>query len=562
MMQMPSPPERLLVCAAWPYAKSSTYVGQIAGSILPSDIFARYHRMSGHSVLMVSGSDMHGTPITLEADQEGISPGELAMRYHQQILPIWKRLGIEFDIYTSTATENHHRCTQEVFLHLLQQGYIFKDWMDAPYCGNDRRFLPDRYVEGTCPYCSFGAARGDQCENCGRMLDPAQLLDPRCRRCGHSGIEMRETEHFYLDLPAFADTLREWLQTSKEHWRPNTLNFALHWLQEGLVPRAITRDIDWGVPVPLAGYEDKRFYVWFDAVIGYYSASVEWAESRTDPDAWRQWWQPGAESRGSSSHAYYFVGKDNIAFHTIFWPAILLGLGDMALPFDVPASEFMTMGGNKSIATRGDVVWTKDVLDRYDADSLRFYLASVLPEQRDSNFSYQDLVRHNNDELVAAYGNAVHRVLTFLRRHYNGTVPAPGQFSSRDTAMLAEIQQSFVTVGQAISRVHLREGLKAAMALARSANRYLDEQAPWKRISTDPAMTATTIYVMLQVLNSMKALFAPYLPFSSQKLHELLGYSGDVSQCRWEAATLPHGRALPAPTPLFRKLDPPLASDG
>jgi methionyl-tRNA synthetase len=256
------------------------------------------------------------------------------------------------------------------------------------------------------------------------------------------------------------------------------------------------------------------------------------------------------------------VGKDNIAFHTLFWPAILLGLGDMALPYDVPASEFMTMSGYKSTASRGDIVWAKDVLDRYDADSLRFYLASVLPEQRDSNFSYQDLVRHNNDELVASYGNAVHRVLTFLRHHYNGTVPSPGQFSSRDHAMLAEIQQSFETVGQAISRVHLREGLKGTLALARSANRYLDDQAPWKRISTDPAMCATTMYMMLQVLNSLKVLFAPYLPFSSQKLHQLLGYSGDVTQCRWETAALPAGQTLPAPTPLFRKLDPPLAIQG
>lgn len=556
------PGDRVLVCIAWPYAKSSTHVGQIVGSILPGDIFARYHRMKGSDVLMVSGSDEHGTPIVVDAEREGISPRELVARYHAQILDVWRRMGISWDLYTETTTENHYRVTQDFFLRLLEHGDIFKDTMDSPYCPTDRRFLPDRYIVGTCPYCGFPDARGDQCDNCGRTLDPAQLLNPKCRICGSvdSSIEIRPTEHFFLDLPKFEPRLREWIQASKDHWRPNVVNFALNWLKEGLRPRAITRDLDWGVPVPLPGYDDKRIYVWFDAVIGYFSASVEWAAQAGLPDSWKRFWvlEPDGQA---PSRSYYFIGKDNIPFHTIIWPAMLMGYGGLALPYDVPANEFMTMGGFKASSSRGNVIWTKDVLDLYGPDPLRFYLASTMPEGHDTDFTFDELVRRNNDELVATYGNAAHRVLTFLRKHFEGRVPEPGTLREADEAMLATVRRGFEAAAAAIEVVHLRDGLGEALNVARAANRYLDEQAPWKAIKTDRQAAATTLYTMIQVLNGLKVLFAPYVPFSSQKLHELLGFTGDVAGCPWRPQTVPAGQHLPTPTPLFAKFEPPVPAE-
>jgi len=559
-MDNSSAARRILVCVAWPYAKSSTHVGQIVGAVLPGDIFARYHRLAGNDVLMVSGSDMHGTPITVDADKEGVTPQALANRYHQQILEIWRRLGISFDLYTTTTTANHYRQTQTFFLRLLEKGYIFKDTMESPFCPVDERFLPDRYVEGTCPYCGFERARGDQCDNCGRTLDPTQLIAPSCRLCGSRAVEIRPTEHFFLDLPQFERPLRQWLQTSKEHWRPNVLNFALNWIKEGLRPRAITRDLDWGVPIPLPGFEDKRIYVWFDAVIGYLSASIEWAEQSGDPSAWQRWWVRRPDG-SDPARSYYFIGKDNIAFHTIIWPALLMGVGGLALPYDVPANEYMTMGGSKASSSRGNVIWTTDVLDLYGADPLRFYLTSTMPEGHDTDFTYAELVRRNNDELVATYGNAVHRVLTFAQRHFDARAPQPGRLTAADAAMLDRVQSAFATTAQAIEQVRLRDALGEAMAVARAANRYLDERAPWKAIKSDRERAATTIYIMLQVLNGLKVLFAPVLPFSSQQLHTLLGFQGDVMSSRWEPQPVPADQSLPIPMPLFAKFDLPSEAD-
>jgi len=556
----PEPPDRVLVCVAWPYARTSTHVGQISGSFLPGDIFARYHRHAGRAVLMVSGSDAHGTPITLDADREGVAPGELAARYHVQIVEILGLLGISFDLYTITTTENHYRVTQDVFLRLLEQGYIFKDTMLSPYCPTDKRFLPDRYVEGTCPFCGFTDARGDQCDNCGRTLDATQLINPRCRLDGNPNVEIRPTEHFFLDLPKLQDRLKTWLETSKDHWRPSVLNFALTWIREGLRPRAITRDLDWGVPIPLPGYDDKRIYVWFDAVIGYLSASIEWAAQRGEPEAWKAWWELGPQGQ-EPSRSYYFIGKDNISFHTIIWPAMLMGYGGLALPYDVPANEFMTMGGFKASSSRGNVIWTRGVLDEYGPDALRFYLASTLPEGRDTDFTYDELVRRNNEELVSIYGNAAHRVLTFLQRHFEGRVPEPGPLRPADEAMLAEVRRGFVAAAANIEAVRLRDGLSEALGVARAANRYLDERAPWRAIKTDRAGAATTLYTMIQVLNGLKVLFAPYLPHSSQRLHELLSFGGDVAECPWRPESVPAGQRLPTPTPLFRKFEAPVTPD-
>ncbi len=565
-MTSPSPasarltPERILVCIAWPYARSATHVGQIVGSFLPGDIFARYHRMAGHDVLMVSGSDEHGTPITVDADRLGITPRELVGRFHPRIVETSRRLGISWDLYTETETPNHYRVTQEVFLRLLQAGYLFKDRMESPYCPTDKRFLPDRYILGTCPYCGYPDARGDQCDNCGRTLDPTQLIDPRCRICGsrEAPIEIRESEHFFLDLPKLEPRLLAWLQTSTQHWRPTVINFALNWIKEGLRPRAITRDLDWGVPVPLEGYDGKRIYVWFDALIGYLAASREWAEHQADPTAWERWWRLAPDGR-APARSYYFIGKDNIPFHAIIWPAVLMGLGGLALPYDIPSNEFMTMGGQKASTSRGNVIWTTDVLDRYGADPLRYYLAATMPETRDTHFTDAELVRRNNDELLGIYGNAAHRVLTFAQRHFGGRVPAAGPARAADAALLAAARDAFAAAGAAISEVRLRDSLDEALDLARALNRYLENQAPWKAIRTDPAAAATTIATAIQTLNALKLLFAPYTPFSSQRLHELLGFSGDVARLPWSPAPVPAGQPLPGPTPLFARLEVPAA---
>lgn len=549
--------EHILVCVAWPYAKSSTHVGQIAGAYLPADTFARYHRLVGNHVLMVSGSDEHGTPILVESEQQGLTPREFVARYHQQICEIWNRLGIAWDLYTETGTPNHYRITQDFFLTLYEKGYIFKDTMLSPYCPTDRRFLPDRYIEGTCPHCNYPSARGDQCDNCGHTLDPVDLIEAKCRLCGSktSQLEMRQTDHFFLDLPKLQEPLMEWLSNGKEHWRSNTAAFALNWLKEGLRARAITRDLDWGVPIPLEGYEDKRIYVWFDAVIGYFSASVEWAERQGTPEAWKTWWVP--EQAEPPVKAYYFIGKDNIPFHTIIWPAMLLGYGNRNLPYDVPANEFMTMSGAKASSSRGNVIWTRDVLDRYNPDTLRYYLTATAPEGRDSDFTFEELIRRNNDELVATYGNVVHRTLTFLQSKFEGVVPEPLPLREADRDILAEVERGFELVGQHIAQCHFKDGLNAAMSVARAANRYLDEQAPWKRIKVDRADAATTIYVMLQVLSSLRVLFCPYLPFSSQQLHGYLGFEGAVDKARWQSEAVAAGLKLPAPAPLFPKLEEP-----
>lgn len=553
--------EYILVCVAWPYAKSSTHVGQIVGAYLPADTFARYHRMAGNHVLMVSGSDEHGTPILVDAERQGITPREFVARYHRQICEVWEKLGISWDLYTETGTPNHYRITQDFFLTLYEKGYIFKDSMLSAYCPTDRRFLPDRYVEGTCPNCGYTGARGDQCDNCGRTLDPIDLIDPKCRLCAGKDnqslnrIEMRMTDHFFLDLPKLQEPLQQWLSEGKEFWRPNTLAFAKNWLKDGLRPRAITRDLDWGVPIPLEGYEDKRIYVWFDAVIGYLSATVEWAERQGTPEAWKTWWVPGQAD--PPVKPYYFIGKDNIPFHTIIWPAMLIGYGNRNLPYDVPANEFMTMSGAKASSSRGNVIWTRDVLEQYGADTLRYYLSATAPEGRDTDFTFDEMLRRNNDELVATYGNAVHRTLTFLQSKFEGTVPQPQALRDADHEVLAEVKRGFEQVGLNIESCHFKDGLNAAMTVARAANRYLDEQAPWKQIKTNREAAGTTIYVMLQVISGLHILFSPYLPFSSQKLHGYLGFEGDVSQEHWQLREVPAGTKLPIPTPLFPKLDLP-----
>ena len=544
--------ETIFIGVAWPYANGSLHLGHIAGAYLPADIFARYHRLKGNKVLMVSGSDQHGTPITLRAEQEKKSPKEIVARYHKEFLDCWQRLGISWDLFTTTSTPNHTQTTHDIFLKLLDEGYIYKDAMPQAYCPQCQRFLPDRYVEGTCPYCHFPQARGDQCDECGRTMNPSDLLDLRCRLCSATP-RFEVSEHFFLRLSAFEDRLKSWIK-EQTHWRHNVLNFTLGFLEGGLKDRAITRDIDWGVTVPQPGFENKRIYVWFEAVIGYFSASKEWAKSHGDATAWQPFWNGEAKS-------FYFIGKDNIPFHTLIWPAMLMGYGGLNLPYDVPANEFLTIEGKRLSTSRNWAVWLPDYLKKYDPDPLRYLLSINMPETGDTDFSWREFLRRNNDELVATYGNLVHRVLTFAYRNFDGAVPTPGELDSQSQELLAKAQAALQDVDRLLYQCHFKEGIKAAMALAQEANRYLDDKAPWKAIKQDSQASATAIYIALSVLSALKTILYPFLPFSSEKLHKFLGFDGSIETIGWRLQSPVSGQKLPPPEPLFHKLDDSIVTE-
>jgi len=538
--------ERILVAVAWPYANSRLHLGHVAGAYLPADIFARYHRVKGDEVIMVSGSDQHGTPVTIRAEAEGKTPAEVAEHYHQLFLEDFAKLGISWDLFTSTRTPNHEKTAQDIFLNLLEKGFIYKQSVSQPWCEKCRRFLPDRYVEGTCPLCKSPNARGDQCEQCGKPMNPSDLIGARCHTCGTPPV-YKESEHFFLKLSAFEQPLLAWVK-EQTHWRSNVLNFTTRYLEEGLHDRAITRDIDWGIPLPLPGYPGKRIYVWFEAVIGYLSASKEWAQKSGDPEAWRRFWE--GDARG-----YYFIGKDNIPFHTIVWPAMLMGYGGLNLPYDVPANEFLTIESQKFSKSRNLAVWVGDYFARYDADPLRYLLSANMPETSDTDFSWREFVRRNNDELVATYGNLVQRVLTFTYTRFDGAVPAAGPIDESGRALLDKAQDTIDVTDKLLYRCHFREAIRAAMTLAQEANRYLDEKAPWKAIKTDKGSAATSLYVAIAVISAHKTVMYPFIPFSSQKVHDYLGLAGRVEDCGWNLTMPEPGTKLNPPQVLFTKLD-------
>ena len=576
--------KKILVAVAWPYASGLRHIGHVAGFGVPSDTFARYHRLRGNDVLMVSGSDEHGTPVMVAADASGESPRETAERFSGLIREDLQALGLSYDLFTRTTTENHYRVTRDLFRTLHEKGFIIEEETLGAFSAATGHTLPDRYIEGTCPICGYGSARGDQCDNCGNQLDPTDLIDPRSTVDGAPPV-FKSTKHLFLDLPAFKERLTAWIE-SQEHWRSNVRRFSLNFVKE-LKPRAITRDLDWGVPIPVAGYEelvDKRIYVWFDAVIGYLSASIEWAASRGAPDAWRDWWQnPEAEHT-------YFMGKDNIVFHTVIWPSVLIGYGTggeygagrapLELPDNVASSEFLTMEGTKFSSSRGVVILIRDFLSRYDPDALRYFLSIAGPETQDTDFTWPEFVRRNNDELVATWGNLVNRTLQSAYKNF-GAVPEPGALADADEALLAEVERGFDVVGALIEDARIKNGLQEVMRLAGLVNQYLAEQAPWALLATDRDRAGTALYVAVRAIDNLKTMLTPYLPFSSQRLHEYLGYdtviagpieaqvvaeddgrehavlSGDYASWAgaWAPSTIPGGQSLREPAPLFTKLD-------
>ena len=538
--------ENIFIGVAWPYANGSLHLGHVAGAYLPADIFARYHRVKGNNVLMVSGSDQHGTPITLRAEQENKSPAEIAGHYHDEFLECWQKLGISFDLFTSTGTSNHASVVHDIFNRLLKQGYLYKDTMAQAYCPNCQRFMPDRYIEGTCPHCQATGARGDQCDECGNTTSPGDLIDPRCRICSATP-RFKNTEHYFFKLSAFENDLLKWVK-KQTHWRQNVLNFTLGMLQGGLKDRAITRDLEWGVSVPQPGFENKCIYVWFEAVIGYLSASKEWAALHGNSEAWQPFWHEGARS-------FYFIGKDNIPFHTLIWPSMLMGYGGLILPDNVPANEFLTIEGKRLSTSRNWAVWLPDYLERYNPDTLRYMLSINMPETSDTDFSWREFVRRNNDELVATYGNLVHRVMTFTSRNFDGAVPTPPQQDAPGNELVEKAKAIIDTTDKMLERCSFREAIREAMTLAQEANRYLDSEAPWKAIKQDRDSAARSVYNVLTVLSALKTVLYPFLPFSSEKLHSYLGFDGKVSEAGWQLHLPVAGHELPAPEALFQKLD-------
>ena len=574
----------VLTAVAWPYANGPRHIGHVAGFGVPSDVFSRYQRMAGNQVLMVSGTDEHGTPIQVQADREGVSARALADRYNRVIAEDLQGLGLSYDLFTRTTTRNHYAVVQDMFTALHQNGYVSERSQLSAIDATTGRGLPDRYVEGTCPLCGFDGARGDQCDNCGNQHDPQDLINPRSKIDGKPP-KFVESAQFFLELPAFAESLGGWLQ-SRTDWRPNVLKFSRNLLDD-LKPRAISRDLDWGVPIPLPGWAergDKRLYVWFDAVIGYLSASVEWARRTGDPDAWRPFWDGNADAR-------YFMGKDNVVFHSVIWPSILLGAsgkptgqpgpyGVLQLPSEVVSSEFLTMEGKQFSSSRSVVIYVRDVLERYGADALRYYLAAAGPESSDTDFTWEQFVTRNNTELVGAWGNLVNRTVSMVEKNI-GTIPGPGELTAADHAVLAASEAAFGPIGELLGRSQQKAALAEAMRVVAEANKYLSDQAPWK-LKEDPARRDTVLHVALQLVDDAKTLLTPFLPESSEKVHRMLGgtavWSGQpelrevedldggpgypvlmgdyATEAVWARRPIRVGQRLDKPVPLFTKLDP------
>ena len=589
---------RILSAVAWPYANGPRHIGHVAGFGVPSDVFSRYMRMAGHDVLMVSGTDEHGTPILVAADSAGMSARELADQNNRLIVEDLVQLGLSYDLFTRTTAGNHYRVVQDMFRTVRDNGYMIEQVTRAAISPSTGRTLPDRYIEGTCPICGAEGARGDQCDNCGNQLDPTDLINPHSRINGETP-EFVESVHYFLDLPALADALSAWLDDRdlSGTWRPNVIKFSKNFLED-IRPRAMTRDIDWGIPVP--GWEDqpgKRLYVWFDAVIGYLSASIEWARRTGDPEAWRQWWND------PEALTYYFMGKDNIVFHSQIWPAELLGyngqgskggqpgdLGVLNLPTEVVSSEFLTMEGKKFSSSHGIVIYVRDMLSRYQADALRYFISAAGPESSDADFTWAEFVRRTNGELVAGWGNLVNRTASMIHKKF-GEIPAPGELQEIDRALLDAIAAGFDEVGDLIRHHRQKAALAAAMRLVGEANKYVADTEPFKlKAPEERERLATVLWTLAQAVADLNLMLSPFLPHAANDVDRVMGGSGEIAPMpyikeveeldpevlpadfegrtgypvitgdytnvpTWERHDIVVGTPIEKPTPVFQKLD-------
>nr|GKH16623.1 methionine--tRNA ligase [Corynebacterium striatum] len=600
--------ESVVVNVAWPYANGPRHIGHVAGFGVPSDVFARFQRMRGRNVLMVSGTDEHGTPLLVQADKEGVTVRELADRYNRQIVTDLAGLGLSYDLFTRTTTRNHYSVVQELFKGLYENGYMLKETTQGAISPSTGRTLPDRYIEGTCPICGADGARGDQCDECGNQLDPVDLINPVSKINGETP-EFIETEHFLLDLPSVKDALEAWLKT-REDWRPNVLKFSLN-LLEDMRPRTMTRDIDWGIPIPVEGWEEnsaKKLYVWFDAVIGYLSSSIEWAHRTGNPDAWKDFWQ------NDNARHYYFQGKDNITFHSQIWPVQLLGYagkgakggdlhkyGELNLPTEIVSSEYLTMSGSKFSSSKGVVIYVKDFLAEFGPDALRYFIAVAGPENNDTDFTWDEFVRRINNELANGWGNLVNRTVSMAHKNF-GEVPAPAALEDADKAILQLAEDTFAAAAANLEQSKFKQAITAIMHVVGEANAYIAAMEPWKlaKDETQRERLATVLWTALQVVSDCNVMLTPFLPFTAQKVHETLGRDGvwaaqpeiqevvddipvelvgvglppenhpypiitgdyTAQQATWQRVDVVPGTSLSKPKPLVAKLDPELAETG
>jgi len=540
---------KYLVTAALPYANAPLHLGHLRSTYIPADIYVRYLRLRGHDAIYVCATDEHGTPIAIRAEREKSTPKKIADRYHALILKDLLGVGCSFDVFSRTSTSVHRESTQEFFSKLLEGGYIYESRYEQLYCERCRRFLPDRYVEGTCPYCGAEGARGDACDTCGRYLKPTDLRKPYCVLCGGQPV-IKSSRHWFFKLSALQQEVREWI--SRNPGLPNNVKkYALQWIDEGLRDWCITRDLAWGVPVPAAGVENKVIYVWFDAPIGYLSSTKVWASESGDPEKWREYWQ---DKEGVIVH---FIGKDIIYHHSIFWPAMLMGVKGYNLPSAIVAGEYLTLEGRKMSKSRGWVVEVSDYLEEFEPDSLRYYLIVSSPLSKDADFSWDEFARRHNNELADILGNFVHRALVFTYQNFQGRIPDHGEFDRYDQRVLKKLSETQREVAEAMDRFNFHRALRAVMSLASIGNKYFNDKSPWTTIKEDPQRAKTTIYVANQIVKALSVLLEPFLPFTAEEIWDTLGMEGTVHNQSWSEATslLQPGQRIKRPTPLFKKLD-------
>lgn len=526
------------------------HLGNLVGSVLSADVAARYYRLRGDDVLMVSGSDEHGTPIEVEALKQGITPKELTDRNHARVAELFKKWGASFDNYTRTENPVHKEFVREHLMKIYRNGYIFSQETQMLYCEHDQRFLPDRFVEGKCPYCGYERARGDQCDRCGRLLETTLLIEPYCVICKNKPT-VKPTRHWYIDLSRFADQLNQYIQDNKQ-LAANAKNFSLNWIKEGLKPRAVTRDVEWGIPAPFPGAEGKTIYVWVDAVLGYVSATIEYCRRIGEPEKWREFWF------NKDAKTLYFIGKDNIPFHTIILPALLLASGeDYNLPWNVSATEFLQFKGEKASKSQRIGIWIDEALELFPVDYWRFFLMATRPETKDANFSWDFFIEKINADLNDTFGNFIHRTLTFITAKFNSEIPQPKKLATEDEMVLQTIREKVEALAQELEEAKLQSAANTLIGIGRVGNQYLNEKEPWNLIKTDRDKAATIFYVAAQIVKAIAVVSAPFIPDTAEQLWQTLALAGSVHTSRWEEALKPlePGHRIAQPKPLFRKID-------
>ena len=548
-------PQKILVTAALPYANGPIHLGHLAGAYLPADIYVRYQRLKGRDVIYICGSDEHGVPITITAEKEGITPQQVVDKYHYMNKESFEKFGISFDNYSRTSLPLHHQTAQEFFLELYKKGILKEKTTKQLYCENDKMFLADRYVEGICPVCGSPGARGDQCEKCGSWLEQTDLIEPKCKICGSTPV-IKGTSHWYLPLGDFQKRLEEWIST-KTHWKENVKQYVQSWFREGLQDRAVTRDLYWGVKVPIEGVQGKVIYVWFDALLGYISSTKEWAQKIGQPEKWREYWQ------NPETRLIHFIGKDNIVFHCIVFPAMLMAWNDerddkFILPDNVPANEFLNLEGKKLSTSRNYAVWLNEYLEKFEPDPLRYALASILPETKDTDFSWREFQARNNNELADILGNFVNRTLTFAKKYFGNKVPEIFELENIDNEMISKLKEYADRIAENYENFKIRDGVFETMNLARHANKYFNDTEPWRTIKENPKRASTTINICLQTVRALAILFEPVLPFSARKIWKMLNLNDDIVKSGWDSAyqlSLKPGHQLGEPEILFRKIE-------